>query len=246
MPRVFPFFLSPIHLCFQVFGKNDMWFWVIFSLIHVLASLALSTQIYYMGRFKMGKCHNQTVLWVLLDGIFANHLCGLAQNCKASPVACTCLGLSFPLPYLKLFLVSEVFLLWLPRQQESAGPICCLLSCAPEGCARWGGKRRSGGEPGSCALLTNMFLLPLLHLSASDGPDSGNWQQLPFFEMIEQWWRSWGCMDACGRWACVPPWGWLLRIEVYLPAALLGPAPSQEGDGVAQISTQESIRAPHL
>ncbi|KAJ7402658.1 SID1 transmembrane family member 1 [Pitangus sulphuratus] len=36
-----------------VFGKNDMWFWVVFSIIHVLASLALSTQIYYMGRFKM-------------------------------------------------------------------------------------------------------------------------------------------------------------------------------------------------
>ncbi|NXE37917.1 SIDT1 protein, partial [Ptilorrhoa leucosticta] len=40
-----------------VFGKNDMWFWVIFSMIHVLASLALSTQIYYMGRFKIGECH---------------------------------------------------------------------------------------------------------------------------------------------------------------------------------------------
>ncbi|XP_010169705.2 SID1 transmembrane family member 1, partial [Antrostomus carolinensis] len=36
-----------------VFGKNDVWFWVLFSMIHVLASLALSTQIYYMGRFKM-------------------------------------------------------------------------------------------------------------------------------------------------------------------------------------------------
>uniref|UniRef100_A0A8C9NAK4 SID1 transmembrane family member 1 n=1 Tax=Serinus canaria TaxID=9135 RepID=A0A8C9NAK4_SERCA len=36
-----------------VFGKNDMWFWVIFSLIHILGSLALSTQIYYMGRFKI-------------------------------------------------------------------------------------------------------------------------------------------------------------------------------------------------
>ncbi|XP_007956371.1 SID1 transmembrane family member 1 [Orycteropus afer afer] len=36
-----------------VFGKNDMWFWVIFSAIHILASLALSTQIYYMGRFKI-------------------------------------------------------------------------------------------------------------------------------------------------------------------------------------------------
>ncbi|XP_074963649.1 SID1 transmembrane family member 1 isoform X2 [Phalacrocorax aristotelis] len=36
-----------------VFGKNDMWFWVIFSMIHILASLALSTQIYYVGRFKI-------------------------------------------------------------------------------------------------------------------------------------------------------------------------------------------------
>lgn len=47
-----------ICLCFQVFGKNDIWFWVIFSIIHVLASLALSTQIYYMGRFKIGKCYD--------------------------------------------------------------------------------------------------------------------------------------------------------------------------------------------
>ncbi|XP_076974477.1 SID1 transmembrane family member 1 isoform X2 [Tamandua tetradactyla] len=36
-----------------VCGKNGMWFWVIFSAIHALASLALSTQIYYMGRFKI-------------------------------------------------------------------------------------------------------------------------------------------------------------------------------------------------
>ncbi|XP_006884342.1 PREDICTED: SID1 transmembrane family member 1 isoform X2 [Elephantulus edwardii] len=36
-----------------VFGKNDVWFWVIFSAIHILASLALSSQIYYMGRFKI-------------------------------------------------------------------------------------------------------------------------------------------------------------------------------------------------
>uniref|UniRef100_A0A8C0IZY4 SID1 transmembrane family member 1 n=1 Tax=Chelonoidis abingdonii TaxID=106734 RepID=A0A8C0IZY4_CHEAB len=38
-----------------VFGKNNVWFWVIFSVIHIVASLALSTQIYYMGRFKIGK-----------------------------------------------------------------------------------------------------------------------------------------------------------------------------------------------
>uniref|UniRef100_A0A670ZFB0 SID1 transmembrane family member 1 n=1 Tax=Pseudonaja textilis TaxID=8673 RepID=A0A670ZFB0_PSETE len=35
-----------------VFGKN-VWFWVLFSIIHVVASLGLSTQIYYMGRFKI-------------------------------------------------------------------------------------------------------------------------------------------------------------------------------------------------
>nr|XP_056704013.1 SID1 transmembrane family member 1 [Euleptes europaea] len=36
-----------------VFGKNAVWFWVFFSIVHVVASLALSTQIYYMGRFKI-------------------------------------------------------------------------------------------------------------------------------------------------------------------------------------------------
>ncbi|XP_053153719.1 SID1 transmembrane family member 1 isoform X2 [Hemicordylus capensis] len=36
-----------------VFGKNAVWFWVLFSVIHVIASLGLSTQIYYMGRFKI-------------------------------------------------------------------------------------------------------------------------------------------------------------------------------------------------
>ncbi|XP_069491966.1 SID1 transmembrane family member 1 isoform X2 [Ambystoma mexicanum] len=36
-----------------VFGKDNVWFWVIFTVIHVLASLALSTHIYYMGRFKI-------------------------------------------------------------------------------------------------------------------------------------------------------------------------------------------------
>ncbi|XP_062984980.1 SID1 transmembrane family member 1 isoform X1 [Elgaria multicarinata webbii] len=36
-----------------VFGKNAVWFWVLFSVIHVVASLGLSTQIYYMGRFKI-------------------------------------------------------------------------------------------------------------------------------------------------------------------------------------------------
>ncbi|XP_075053528.1 SID1 transmembrane family member 1 isoform X2 [Mixophyes fleayi] len=36
-----------------VFGKDNWWFWVIFSIIHVVGSLALSTHIYYMGRFKI-------------------------------------------------------------------------------------------------------------------------------------------------------------------------------------------------
>ncbi|XP_077335774.1 SID1 transmembrane family member 1 isoform X1 [Lithobates pipiens] len=36
-----------------VFGKDHWWFWVFFSIIHVVGTLALSTHIYYMGRFKI-------------------------------------------------------------------------------------------------------------------------------------------------------------------------------------------------
>ncbi|XP_056415926.1 SID1 transmembrane family member 1 isoform X1 [Hyla sarda] len=36
-----------------VFGKDNWWFWVTFSIIHVVGSLALSTHIYYMGRFRI-------------------------------------------------------------------------------------------------------------------------------------------------------------------------------------------------
>ncbi|PKU33819.1 sid1 transmembrane family member hypothetical protein [Limosa lapponica baueri] len=49
-----------------VFGKNDMWFWVISSMIHVLASLALSTQIYYMGRFKIDAWESAGLICSLL------------------------------------------------------------------------------------------------------------------------------------------------------------------------------------
>lgn len=39
----------------QVFGKGNMVFWIVFSIIHILATLLLSTQLYYMGRWKLGK-----------------------------------------------------------------------------------------------------------------------------------------------------------------------------------------------
>lgn len=39
----------------QVFGKGNTAFWVIFSVIHILSTLLLSTQLYYMGRWKLGE-----------------------------------------------------------------------------------------------------------------------------------------------------------------------------------------------
>jgi len=103
--------------CFQVFGKNDVWFWVIFSLIHVLASLALSTQIYYMGRFKIGKCCDRTAL---LEGVqLPPALSCVCQPCGVSGVqSCglsLCSGLSCPLTPLMLFLAPKVLVLLLPR-----------------------------------------------------------------------------------------------------------------------------------
>lgn len=39
----------------QVFGKGNMVFWIIFSVIHIISTLLLSIQLYYMGRWKLGE-----------------------------------------------------------------------------------------------------------------------------------------------------------------------------------------------
>ncbi|XP_004856711.1 SID1 transmembrane family member 2 isoform X5 [Heterocephalus glaber] len=36
-----------------VFGKGNTAFWIVFSVIHIIATLLLSTQLYYMGRWKL-------------------------------------------------------------------------------------------------------------------------------------------------------------------------------------------------
>ncbi|NXN69616.1 SIDT2 protein, partial [Himantopus himantopus] len=39
----------------RVFGKGNTAFWIVFSVIHIVATLLLSTQLYYMGRWKLGE-----------------------------------------------------------------------------------------------------------------------------------------------------------------------------------------------
>lgn len=39
----------------QVFGKGNTVFWIVFSVIHIIATLLLSIQLYYMGRWKLGE-----------------------------------------------------------------------------------------------------------------------------------------------------------------------------------------------
>ena len=50
---------APPHPCPrgppQVFGKGNTAFWIVFSIIHITATLLLSTQLYYMGRWKLGE-----------------------------------------------------------------------------------------------------------------------------------------------------------------------------------------------
>lgn len=38
-----------------MFGKGNTAFWIIFSIIHIIATLLLSIQLYYMGRWKLGE-----------------------------------------------------------------------------------------------------------------------------------------------------------------------------------------------
>lgn len=49
-----PSSLCPPH-SWQVFGKGNTAFWIVFSVIHIISTLLLSIQLYYMGRWKLGE-----------------------------------------------------------------------------------------------------------------------------------------------------------------------------------------------
>jgi len=48
-----------------VFGKGNTAFWIVFSVIHIIATLLLSTQLYYMGRWKLDSGICRRILHVL-------------------------------------------------------------------------------------------------------------------------------------------------------------------------------------
>ncbi|XP_072835479.2 SID1 transmembrane family member 2 isoform X2 [Pogona vitticeps] len=48
-----------------VFGKGNMAFWIVFSVIHLLCTLLLSTQLYYMGRWRLDSGILRRILHVL-------------------------------------------------------------------------------------------------------------------------------------------------------------------------------------
>ncbi|KAL0972762.1 hypothetical protein UPYG_G00194450 [Umbra pygmaea] len=48
-----------------VFGKGNMVFWIVFSVIHILATLLLSTQLYYMGRWRLDSGILRRIVYVI-------------------------------------------------------------------------------------------------------------------------------------------------------------------------------------
>uniref|UniRef100_A0A672JYG9 SID1 transmembrane family member 2 n=1 Tax=Sinocyclocheilus grahami TaxID=75366 RepID=A0A672JYG9_SINGR len=48
-----------------VFGKGNTAFWIVFSVIHILATLLLSTQLYYMGRWRLNSGILRRMLYVI-------------------------------------------------------------------------------------------------------------------------------------------------------------------------------------
>lgn len=48
-----------------VFGKGNLVFWIIFSVIHIVATLLLSSQLYYMGRWKLDTGIFRRILYVV-------------------------------------------------------------------------------------------------------------------------------------------------------------------------------------
>ncbi|XP_072249037.1 SID1 transmembrane family member 2 isoform X4 [Leuresthes tenuis] len=48
-----------------VFGRGNMVFWIVFSVIHILATLLLSTQLYYMGRWRLDAGIMRRIVYVI-------------------------------------------------------------------------------------------------------------------------------------------------------------------------------------
>lgn len=48
-----------------VFGKGNLVFWIVFSVIHVIVTLLLSTQLYYMGRWKLDTGIFRRIIYVM-------------------------------------------------------------------------------------------------------------------------------------------------------------------------------------
>nr|XP_020441749.1 SID1 transmembrane family member 2 [Monopterus albus] len=48
-----------------VFGKGNTAFWIVFSVIHILATLLLSTQLYYMGRWRLDSGILRRIVYVI-------------------------------------------------------------------------------------------------------------------------------------------------------------------------------------
>ncbi|KAJ8403735.1 hypothetical protein AAFF_G00346030 [Aldrovandia affinis] len=48
-----------------VFGKGNTVFWIVFSVIHILATMLLSTQLYYMGRWRLDSGIVRRMLYVI-------------------------------------------------------------------------------------------------------------------------------------------------------------------------------------
>ncbi|KAM9453709.1 SID1 transmembrane family member 2-like isoform 3-T4 [Salvelinus alpinus] len=48
-----------------VFGKGNMVFWIVFSVLHILATMLLSTQLYYMGRWRLNSGILRRIVYVI-------------------------------------------------------------------------------------------------------------------------------------------------------------------------------------
>lgn len=65
-----------------------MVFWIVFSVIHILATLLLSTQLYYMGRWRLGKITTLKALYPLKCAAAASLVIHLLLNVKLHRVYC--------------------------------------------------------------------------------------------------------------------------------------------------------------
>ncbi|XP_064424793.1 SID1 transmembrane family member 2 isoform X3 [Latimeria chalumnae] len=116
-----------------VFGKQNSIFWIVFSVIHILATLLLSTQLYYMGRWKLDSGIVRRIIYVVYTDCIrqcSGPMYMLRSGEKIKPISLFCITCTTVVWGFALFFFFQGLSTWqkTPAESREHNRECILLN----------------------------------------------------------------------------------------------------------------------